>query len=201
MKEKYFFGAGLFAAVLILVFISCGTGEYPDMKYTNKTDKPITFTTAEKESPYYTLTAGGAAGAADPFFTLASDVRGRTEITYIDQNLVTWKYKDGKDVYDIEFVIREEIKLEIRNYAEWEITLTEKKGHVLDNAKTSDTITLTAGSVTAPEIYNAFLYTKNPVWVFTSGKAPSFEPIFLEEEDKYILALQPPSGEWWKTPE
>jgi hypothetical protein len=190
-----------FAAALILFLGSCGSADYPDITYTNNSGVDIEFYTVEADSPEYKLAAGKS-------LQMSSNVRGRAEILRIvDKPLVGWRYGNGGDVYNIEFVHRREIvriDLEVRNYSGRQVDVTEKYGLLEwdnddddddDTDKTKGSNILLAGGSAA----RAWLYTETPFWVLlTDGSVPGFQTKRLSDPDTYFLAIEPPDGEWWK---
>jgi len=176
-------------ALAILFIISCGSAEYPTVTYTNNYIYPIEFKTAEKNSPVYTLAEWGAAGDS---ITLSSNVPGRMDIKTISEKLVTWEY-NSSNIYNIKFIKRKPYPLEVLNFAEIPVTISEKNG-LLDN----QFVEIDAAIPPDPfELKPAIsVYTTKPVFMLINAPNLSFK--LRRSDDSFILGINPPSGEWWK---
>ena len=166
-----------------LMFYSCGTGDYPEIHYTNNLGTDIEFTTAEKNSPEHTVEAGKT-------ITLSSDVPGRADIKSISERLAAWEYKDG-NVYNIIFVPRKDYALDILNFAIVPVTISEKNGlleklHIEAEAAVSESV---------PGKASTKMYTTEPVFIFANASDITFK--FRKNNDKYFLGINPPDGAWW----
>jgi hypothetical protein len=187
----------LFVPALLALFASCESSvTYPDIKYTNTTDKTVTFWTAENNSPKYEL-------AANASMNLPSDVRGRTQISNIETALVTWKYHEH-DEYDIR-LIKEGKSLEIRNYTDDIITVKEKNRYISKDGVWPVDEEVKIGPKKnrnyEADGFNLQLYTKKPVWVIDPQKRFELIKIPPDEDDNftYILGIEPPQDdeEWY----
>lgn len=176
--------------VLILITVvgllsaSCGSGDYPAIKYTNNYGDEIIFKTAEKDSPAYTLADGDT-------LLLSSAVPGRTEIRTINERLATWEYFNKKNVYDIQFVKRKIYDLEIFNFEGFDVTVTEKQGLL------EDSFIIAAGSASLPdpEKTSTKIRTDQPVFIFINAPNTKFK--LRRGGGTFILGINPPGGEWW----
>ena len=186
----------IFAAVLLLFFVSCESESYPDIKYTNTLNETVVFRTAEKDSKKIELEANKS-------MSLPSDARGRTQIASIDTPLVTWEYH-GRDVYDIRFM-KNKSSLEIRNYTREKIIVKEKNGYISNDDAWPVEVELESRN--EQNFYNAAgvytdlnLYTDKPVWIINPQKRFELKRITVNEQVKYILGIEPPGNdeEWQK---
>jgi hypothetical protein len=176
---------------IVLTLASCeadtGTGSslssYPSITYTN--DSPnwdITVKNAARET--YTLEKGQSS-------LVHSDVRGRGDIIEIKPVYVTWVQNKG-NMYDIRFIDREKIELEIHNYAPADIELTEESGYLYP-------LLVKVGAASGPDSPpslspgKVYVYTDKPVFELLSG---SWQIKSKKSGDKLIVAINPPAG--WK---
>ena len=170
--------------ILGLLFAACGSGNYQDIKYTNKSSKDITFKTAERNSDAYSL-------AKDASITLSSDVPGRADIKTISESLVKWEYNKG-DVYDIQFIDRKSQKLTIINFTNFDIYISEKNNLLAEQI-------VKAKSAETPEEYpqrtETYFFTDQPVFAIVN--APDIKFQFRQVSTNYFLGINPPGGEWW----
>ena len=179
--NKLFFA--LPAAVLAIVSCKPETGSYsysyPPVIYTNDSSWPVTAKNAADEE--IKLEPGKSE-------TLDSEPRGRTDIVAIQPAYVTWR-QNGGTIYDIRFVDRKKLDLEIRNYSNLAITLTEKNGYMLPASQT----------VPAGNKINAGLYTGKPFFQLLNVSALTVDYWYTDTGAKCIVGIDPPAGEWWKT--
>jgi len=190
---------GSLFVLALLLFMSCESETYPDIRYTNEARQPVKFWTAEYNCP------DGYKLDTDASMSLPSDVRGRTQISSIETPLVTWEHHEFNE-YDIR-LIKEGRSLEIRNYTQEKIVVKEKNGYISQDGEWPyikvEIGPRTSGKYKADE-QNLKLYNvKNPVWIiepdksFVLKKIP--DPDGDEKKDKYILGIEPPEDdeEWY----
>jgi hypothetical protein len=209
------------AAAIAVFFISCGTENYPDIRYQNSTQEDRRFRTTEREGGWHELQAGD-------YTRLPSDVRGRTNIDRIEtkktedawtgQHFYTWEYMDG-DSYYIRF-FDPDITLVIKNFSSGDIVIAEKFNLIsynpdnpeiypinpLDLAKRISRINVPANNETTVA---ARLHTRKPVWhiapeagfrlVNKEGKRiqPGIDEV-SEKDMSFFLGISPPNGDWWE---
>ena len=184
----------IFVTAVFFVFISCGSQDYPSFKYTNETDKPIQFRTAELDSPLYKLDAN-VAGNQKISISLSSGVSGRGSIASINESLVTWKYQSG-NVYDIRFINKTSYSLTIRNYSSSVIELSENSGLIKPENITVGALISQDPLVPGIKTGN-LLYTENPVFKFSNVSNIRWR--LERKQDEFILGINPPSGnDWWQ---
>ena len=180
----------LLITAFFLIFSGCGTEEYPSFKYTNETDTPIEFKTAEKDSPVYKLDKDEGNPGDKYSMSLSSGVYGRGEITRINERLVSWEY-NSKNVYDIRFVKKGYI-LEIENHTDNEIILTEQFRLIepeFVTIKEFDTILDEPGEPELPPgVTDVSLYTENPVLKFVNNTDVSFR--LRRSGNKFTLVIR-----------
>ena len=185
---------GSLIVLALLLFAACESSvTYPDIKYTNTTDKPIKFWTAENNCP------DGYQLAAHASMNLSSDVRGRTQISYIDTPLVTWEYHENNEC-DIRF-IKKGKSLEIRNYTKEKIVVKEKNGYISEDDEWPVEVEIKPKHSEDYEVVNLKLYTEKPVWIIDPQKRFELKKLPDEGEEKYtyILGIEPPwdDEEWY----
>jgi hypothetical protein len=187
-------------AVTVLWCASCENGSggsgsgggYPSLEYRNESSWDITaFKNAAKES--YTLARG-------QFISLPSDKRGRADIIEIKPPYVTWE--QNGDMYHIRFVDGKKIELEIENYMDQELILTERDGYLYP-----ETITVSAAvghNPTLPSTATATVYTAAFSLAAVDTYGRPIDAISAKIKSKkidaarYAVAIDPPGG--WKQP-
>ncbi|MCL2066394.1 MAG: hypothetical protein FWG99_02880 [Treponema sp.] len=182
-----------------IALAACTSGNYPDFEYTNNSGSAVEFRTSEKDSPLHRVENGRR-------YTLSSDVRGRSRITYISEPFVTWEYRNN-DVYDIVF-LKHEIQLTIKNYSA-ETVVVKEKFNLLSHLAQSEIILGPGGSQN--DTVNAVLHTFKPVWK-TSPESARLRLVNRDSGEQYSVGFneiaagsaymlgigRPPAGEWWK---
>ena len=180
----------IFAAALLLSFVSCKPESYPDIRYTNTQNESVAFRTAENHSQKIEL-------AANESRYLSSNVYGRTQIASIETPLFIWEY-NGHDVYDIH-LIKKGVALEIRNYTMEKVIVKEKNGYISYDGTWS--VEAELGPRNEKKFFNVDLklYTDKPVWIMDPQKRFELKRIMVNGQiDKYILGIEPPGDdeEW-----
>jgi hypothetical protein len=181
-------------AVYLFYFISCGSIDYSDINYSNKTNEDIIFSTSEKYNSGYFLAAGAA-------ITLSSDVFGRTSIHIINKPLITWEYNNG-NVNEINFIEKKQYKLDIFNFTKFDILINEK------NKLIKEPSILAAAFIPSdppePDLTHkktsSFVYSDKPVFLFMNAQDISFQLKRNNDNSGFILGINPPDGEWWELP-
>jgi hypothetical protein len=177
----------LFFALLVaaLAGLSCKpetgsyTYSYPPVSYTNDSSWPVMARNAADEEIQVDI------GESK---TLDSEPRGRAALVEIRPAYVTWRLNGGV-IYDIRFVDRKKIKLEIRNYSGVEIILTEGNGFMLPVSQP-----VPAGNKTD----TGFLYTTEPFFQLLNVSALTVDYWYTDTGTQCIVGIDPPAGEWWK---
>jgi hypothetical protein len=178
----------LFFALLVaaLAGLSCKpetgsyTYSYPPVTYTNDSSWPVKVRNAADEE--IQLDIGESK-------TLDSEPRGRADIVEIRPAYVTWRLNGGV-IYDIRFVDRTEIELEIRNHSSLDIILTEGNGSMLPVSQP-----VPAGN----KIDTGFLYTDKPFFQLLNISDLTVDYWYTDTGTQCIVGIDPPSsGDWWK---
>ncbi|MCL2879650.1 MAG: hypothetical protein FWF29_05325 [Treponema sp.] len=167
-----------------LLTTACGTANYPDIKYTNNYTADIEFTTVEKDSPVYKLAVGDS-------ITLSSDVPGRAEIKTISEKFAAWEYTNN-NVYDIQFIPKTGYKLDVLNFTDIPITISEKNGLLAQQF-----IEIPASTPLNPGKLDpsTLLYTDQPVFIIVTVPDISFK--WKRLGSNFVLGIDPPDGDWW----
>jgi hypothetical protein len=161
---------------MVLLGVSCGTGDYPSFVYTNNSKWPVTFKTMEKDSPVYSL-------AINEVRTMDSDIRGRSEIDEgsIQPRYVGWS-RAKNDIYDIQFTDKTAIPVHVSNATGKALTLTEKGGYLEVPGSTESSIEIADDADGAAVIAN--IYTETPVFEVTGNKFPAAVSFRVEYDAK-----------------
>lgn len=181
-----------FFAALALLFLSCKpdadpyTYSYPAVVYTNKSShSPITIVNAAGEKYELQL--------AQPK-TVDSGLRGRADIVSVDPPYVGWERNRG-NIYDIWFVDRKKLEVDIYNYTAVELVFTESGGFLEPS-----TVLVKAASGGSPgvpplSVGIVHVYTDKPTFALQGGAS---WPIKYRKNgaDKLEAAINPPAG--WK---
>jgi hypothetical protein len=176
--------AVLLFTVIVLVYASCKSdaypGTYPSLVYTNNSSWSITFKNAAGES--FTLNPGES-------LSRDSETRGRADIIKIEPPYATWQQNNG-DIYDIRFVDRDKIEVEIENYVNQDIIVTEMNGYLYPSSvKVTSAL---AGGTYAGQVY---VYTDSPSFASEGGYSwPIKKSKDRSTDKKFVIGINPPDG-------
>jgi hypothetical protein len=189
-KNFSFERAALILLAALFVLAACKTDDYPSFVYTNTSAYNISFKTAEKDSPEYSLK--GKDGTGNYSMSLDSGVRGRAEIdgASLKPAYTDWRRAEN-DIYSIEFFTRTAIPVKITNATNAAITLREKGGY-LDPPEPK--IAAGAGTGSTGEV-EALIYTKTPSFEISGNTYPAKASFNIVSENQldtmYVLISSP----------